>query len=1101
MHAMNRITYIWRSIVYYRKQHLALFLGIMLSATVLTGALIIGDSIRFSLNHLMQVKQGKIRYAVTCGSRFMDASLASKLGSQLQIPMSPLLMLRGVVIFPDSGTRIPHAQVVGIDASFNALSPEPIPVPGADETVVGSSLAERLHVKTGDVLVVRVESASLVPVNAPFAQEPPAATAFRVKIIAIAGDNQMGRFSLGNNQSATYNVYLSRTWLAERMDVKGLVNTLVAGDGKAPVSPADLQNTIQKQWSLTDMGLMLKDNPDVGSFDLVSNRVFIDTVVERAVRNTGIPCQKVVSYFVNDIACKGRHTPYSFAAAVSSEISGHSLKADEAMINRWTADDLGAVAGDTITLRYYEIGPLRTLRETSRRFVVRGVMPNLTDAVNNSLMPDFQGMSEAGSCSEWDAGVPVDLQRIRDKDEDYWDQYRGTPKVILSLEAGKQLWKNPFGTLTLIRFREDSATRSMLTHKLPAMLKPSNIGLQVVDIRNEGSRAVAHAVDFTELFLGMSSFVILTGMLLTLLIYSLHASRRAGETSLLTGLGFSGKQLIRLRLIETSFVILLGSAAGALLGILYNKALLAALNSVWNDIVRTDMLLLHVRRGSLLAGMGISTAIAVLSMYVLTSRHVRGNVASQVKADTGYQPVSDRKRKIGVRLGILSACIAVMLVIISISLNVTDNAVLYLSAASFMLAGGILITYYGMLKRPADLEGSTVPSILWLARANLRRNAARSLSVITLLALGTFTVVITGSYRKTFYGTEQNRQSGTGGYLLWTTFTSSVPIDLNTPAGQERLLSGNPEELSRVRFLQFESLAGDDASCLNLNQVNKPGVLAVHAAAFDTAGAFAFVKRTALVDAVHPWLSLNRAIDDSTYPAYVDQTVLQYSLQRSLGDTLVYQGENGKRFRLVLSGTLNNTIFQGYILVADTFFRAFFPSSGGTRVMLTDAPRDRQEALSELLTNSLADYGADITPTSLRLANFMTVTNTYLTVFMALSGLGFIIGAIGLGIVLLRNLHERRRELALLLAVGYRRTQLYRIVFLENFLLLLFGWSIGMLSALIGVLPSLISPAFDLQGGTIVMLTAGILVNGLLWIVLPLRAALRKPLIPVLRNE
>jgi ABC-type antimicrobial peptide transport system permease subunit len=114
---------------------------------------------------------------------------------------------------------------------------------------------------------------------------------------------------------------------------------------------------------------------------------------------------------------------------------------------------------------------------------------------------------------------------------------------------------------------------------------------------------------------------------------------------------------------------------------------------------------------------------------------------------------------------------------------------------------------------------------------------------------------------------------------------------------------------------------------------------------------------------------------------------------------------------------------------------------------------------------------------------------------------GEAIGAIGLGIVLLRNLHERRRELALLLAIGYRRTQLYWIVFLENFLLLALGWSIGMLSALIGVLPSLISPAFDLQGGTIVLLTAGILVNGLLWIVLPLRAALRKPLIPVLRNE
>ena len=85
------------------------------------------------------------------------------------------------------------------------------------------------------------------------------------------------------------------------------------------------------------------------------------------------------------------------------------------------------------------------------------------------------------------------------------------------------------------------------------------------------------------------------------------------------------------------------------------------------------------------------------------------------------------------------------------------------------------------------------------------------------------------------------------------------------------------------------------------------------------------------------------------------------------------------------------------------------------------------------LTKSLVDYGIEITPTSQRLATFNSVENTYLTVFMALSGLGFIIGTIGLGIVLLRNVYERRQELALMLSLGYSQKQVFKIVFTENF--------------------------------------------------------------------
>ena len=49
-------------------------------------------------------------------------------------------------------------------------------------------------------------------------------------------------------------------------------------------------------------------------------------------------------------------------------------------------------------------------------------------------MPDFPGVADAEDSSDWDAGMPLDLDRIRDKDEKYWDERRaGTISNMLGV--------------------------------------------------------------------------------------------------------------------------------------------------------------------------------------------------------------------------------------------------------------------------------------------------------------------------------------------------------------------------------------------------------------------------------------------------------------------------------------------------------------------------------------------------------------------------------------------------------------------------------------------------------------------------------------------
>ena len=93
-----------------------------------------------------------------------------------------------------------------------------------------------------------------------------------------------------------------------------------------------------------------------------------------------------------------------------------------------------------------------------------------------------------------------------------------------------------------------------------------------------------------------------------------------------------------------------------------------------------------------------------------------------------------------------------------------------------------------------------------------------------------------------------------------------------------------------------------------------------------------------------------------------------------------------------------------------------------------------------------------------RLEAFHRVENTYLSTFQALGGLGLLLGTIGLAAVMFRNVLERRRELALLRAVGYDRTRVSQMIVAEAMLLLGAGLCAGTLSAAAGGRPRVAGP-------------------------------------------
>jgi putative ABC transport system permease protein len=201
--------------------------------------------------------------------------------------------------------------------------------------------------------------------------------------------------------------------------------------------------------------------------------------------------------------------------------------------------------------------------------------------------------------------------------------------------------------------------------------------------------------------------------------------------------------------------------------------------------------------------------------------------------------------------------------------------------------------------------------------------------------------------------------------------------------------------------------------------------------------------------------------------------------------------------KVKLVGALDDSIFQSELIVAEKNFTRAFPDQQGFQYFLIDGP----PSIAAPLENALSDYGFDVFSTPDRLAAFHRVENTYLSTFQALGGLGLLLGTLGLGAVLLRNVMERRKELALLRAVGYRPQHLRTMVIAENAYLLIAGTVVGALSAIVAILPAFLERGGHLPNPSLALLLLAVPLAGIAASLLAVRIVARAPLLETLRAE
>lgn len=1079
---MKRPALIRRSLRHYWRANLAVLLATAVAGTVLTGALLVGGSVRHSLDRLVFLRLGQTHTAIVASDLFPRADLAHRLNRRLGTPTAAVLAVPGVLTVPGSDRRANQVQVCGVDADFPALSPYgEAPAPAKGTVVLADHLARHLAVEAGDEVVLRLESLSGMPKDTPLAQAENAVVPLRLTVAEVAAEDRWSRFGLQADHASPQNAFVNREQLATLLGVPERANLiLAAGDDR------DINAEIPNLLDGADASFDLRELPE-GGWEARSPRVFLangiaQELARRPRRPTGI-----LTYLANRIETANASTPYSFVAGTDAdwlpEVDDEGI-----VLNQWLADDLQARIGDRVELRYYVLGSLRELVEETAAFTVRHIVPLEGPFADPGLMPDFPGIADAEDCTDWETGVALDFSRIRPKDEDYWDNHRGTPKAFVTLARAQQLWGNRFGSLTAVRFRERD--RGDVEQALATATNPFSLGFAIRPVRESGLAASRHSVDFGGLFLGLSFFLILAALLLTALLYGLGLEARRGQVGTLRSLGWTARQVRRLLLREAACVALPGVLLGAVGGALYNHLVVRALTTVWSGSVAHAPLAAHLSWPTLLLGMGASLLVAQLALYIPLRQTTSGTPMSAF-AD----PVRRGRIRLHFWLGAALVAGGLALVLLTPAGRGKEAAATFFGAGSLLLVGALLVDA-ARRRRPS---GRTFDRHSLATRGAARR-PGRSLAVESILAAAVFLTVAVGANRHGSQFQAEERQSGTGGFAFYGESTVPVFENLNGERGRDHFGLDGPG-LETLGFVQFSLLPGDEASCLNLNRPQQPRLLGVDPGELDRRRAFRFAKLMPEVDPDHPWLALERELPDQTIPAIADDTVIVWALNRSVGQTFTIRAEDGRVIRLRLVAGLANSVLQGNLVIARETFQDLFPSVSGSRVFLVDAPAENREQLGDDLRATFRDQGLELIPASVRLAQFAAVENTYLAIFLALGGLALLLGGVGLGLVLVRNVLDRRAELALFRAIGFQRRELAAMLFAEHAWLFLRGLSIGTLAGLIAVLPALATPGGNPALGELAAVLLAVAANGLLWIWLAVRRALRAPLVPALRDE
>ena len=968
---------------YYKRFYRLAGLAVAVMTGVLTGSLVLGDSVRGSLADRVGERLGQTETVVQTGTGFLSDSIMK---DELLSSAKGYLLVEGFV--STEGRMVP------------------VTVWGGDEDTLGTNealLNEELKKEIGlGTVILHLPSNSLAPASSPFISQN-YTTQMRLQAKGIKAGKDGGNLLLHNEQMRPLNIFVKRENLAEAMGLlteegrqqkadNRLLTTADTMHTKGPVNVILSTRKVtadefRKAWSPNLSGIQLQGNV------VSSSRVFLP----RHLTDSLLPEARYLAYFVNSLGTM----PYSFVTATDQ------LEGDNAILSDYAARRMGVHIGDSVTMDYYVVKGLKRLETRSHRFIVSQIV-SIQQMADSLLTASFPGLSNVDRCTDWDSDLPIDMSRITKADEDYWANYRQTPKAIVSLDAVGDDWEGEYGVATKVVAPLERVSR----------LTPESMGIVVVQPRAAALRAAQNGTDFASLFLSLGFFIILAAILLMQnpLMEMYHL--RNEEIQLYSTLGFKHGDVFKRLYFEALPTLLIAVPIGLVLGYAYAALMLWLMAGIWNGATHTDGFTIHLHSTTILWAWLASTLISLAVLWLT----VRNGLKQKPYMQT-------RRTK--------SKWLLIVAFIVTTALIVANFIALH-SMLLFIVCGLMWMICCGMMglafiNRETDDTRHPLPIVSHLKYYQRQNHLA-----FWTLAAGVFAVFAVGLNRP---DANHFTPYATGGYQLFA--ESHVPIQYNLNDAASRRHLSLTDLTGDTHFLQLAKHTEDEASCWNLNQVSVPSVLGMD-----------------MRDMADFGIDTTKFAGDAALSVAIDDEALLWSMMKKAGDTLTYTASDGKEMKAVIATSYPTGVFHGNAIMPMEQFRAIWPGETGSRVVLVKTGEEKPETtnggsqsmpVASLLSSALGDYGMTVTSTADRLRRFFEVTDAYLSIFMSLGGLGLLLGLASLLIVIRKNMAARRQETELYKTLGFTTDSIVKMFRREQSVVPLYAIFTGTTGSLISI--------------------------------------------------
>jgi putative ABC transport system permease protein len=169
----------------------------------------------------------------------------------------------------------------------------------------------------------------------------------------------------------------------------------------------------------------------------------------------------------------------------------------------------------------------------------------------------------------------------------------------------------------------------------------------------------------------------------------------------------------------------------------------------------------------------------------------------------------------------------------------------------------------------------------------------------------------------------------------------------------------------------------------------------------------------------------------------------------SVGDQLqLYYSPDPKTIflaKVTVVGVMSSFLFNGgFVGTSQLLWNSFHIGSGQFALMKVASGTDAT-SVANTMKKDFAGLGMTTTVIAVVVSDFIQIGQSFLGVFEAFLALGLVVGIAGLGIISIRSVVERRKEIGVLRAIGFRKRMILAAFLLENSYVALLGILIGII--------------------------------------------------------